>query len=80
MKCYAVLDKNRCKILKIKNCKGCAFFRTPTQNVQSLDAVFIRLASLEALQQIDLADRYYGGKMPWQGAESLTTRGYFDGR
>ncbi|MBT9142318.1 MAG: hypothetical protein DDT29_00712 [Dehalococcoidia bacterium] len=79
MECYAVLPKGGCKILKVKTCKGCAFFRTREQNENSRKAVFARLASLENIQQFYIADKYHGGKMPWYGVEGTTVRGYLRG-
>ncbi len=79
MECCNIFAKDKCKILKVKNCTGCAFFRTRGQSEKSLKAASARLASLENSQQLYIADKYYGGKMPWHGTEGITTRNYFMG-
>ncbi len=65
-KCYAFLGQKQCRILSVKNCPGCSFFKTIEQKKESLKKAFTRLASLDKVHQDYIADKYYNRKMLWQ--------------
>jgi len=53
-------------------CDGvCGFHKTRKAVKASLRVANARLASLSHDEQLYIADKYYGGKMPWQGMVRL---------
>jgi hypothetical protein len=71
-KCFGFKDNNTCKILKVRRCVGkkCPFAKTAKEYIDSKQKAYARLASLSIQSQKDIADRYFGGKMPWlQGGD-----------
>ena len=68
--CFAYSD-DRCKVLDISNCKApCSFYKTKQQHLLSRRLANERPASLEEYIQRDIADKYYGGVMPWRESDS----------
>jgi hypothetical protein len=57
----------RCKILTVDKCIGesCSFKQTKEQAEISQEKCFRRLSNLGREHQIYIAEKYYGGKMPW---------------
>lgn len=63
--CFAY-NFDRCKVLDINNCKArCSFFKTKQQHILSRRLANERLSSLNEKIQSNIADKYYGGVMPW---------------
>lgn len=67
-KCVAHTRGNGCKILTVKKCIGesCPFAKTKEQIEASCEKSFKRLASIDKELQRYIAEKYYGGKMPWK--------------
>jgi hypothetical protein len=55
-KCFA--DLGSCKILKIKKCQGCKFYKTEEQLENERKKSFKRLKSLDKLTRINIAEKY----------------------
>ena len=66
--CFANAGDKTCTALRNKTChgEGCVFFQTKEQYEASYKKVFIRLASLDYVTQMYIADKYYGGKKRWK--------------
>lgn len=66
-KCFGNNGKNGCRILAVKGCPGdgCSFFKTESQHRADKQKAYRRLAALDKLEQRHIAEKYYGGKMPW---------------
>ena len=61
--CLAIdtgLHRNRCP-----GSQGCNFFRTCAEMRTSENAALDRIATLPDDEQMSIAEKYYGGKMPW---------------
>lgn len=58
---------NGCRKLNVKQCNGssCSFAQTKEQSTASRRKSFNRLARLSYEHQSYIAEKYYGGKMPW---------------
>lgn len=65
--CVGQNKHNRCKILTVDKCIGesCSFKQTKEKANSSQKKSFERLSNLTRDHQIYIADKYYGGKMPW---------------
>lgn len=65
--CIGKNKRNGCKKLTVDKCIGesCSFKQTKEQTDSSQRKSFERLASLSRENQIYIAEKYYGGKMPW---------------
>lgn len=65
--CVGKNKRNGCKKLTVDKCIGesCSFKQTKEQADSSQRKSFERLASLSRENQIYIAEKYYGGKMPW---------------
>ncbi len=55
--------KNRCK-----GSMGCEFYKSEVAQAVASHAAMERIATLPDDQQQHIADKYYGGKMPWMKA------------
>ena len=66
--CEKKVRKNKCKILVVDICLDdkCPFKQTKEQQEESQRIIFKRLGSLNREHQLYIADKYYGGDMPWQ--------------
>lgn len=71
--CVGKNKRNGCKKLTVDKCIGesCSFKQTKEQADISEKKSFERLTSLSNKYQSYIAEKYYGGKMPWSkgGAE-----------
>lgn len=67
-KCVYKIRRNRCKVLIVRNCLGdkCPFKKTKKQQSEMEKATFKRLASLDKIKQVHIAEKYYNSSMPWQ--------------
>lgn len=65
--CVGKNKRNRCKKLTVDKCirESCSFIQTKEQADISEKKSFERLASLSSECQSYIAEKYYGGKMPW---------------
>lgn len=65
--CMGKNKRNGCKKLTVDKCIGesCSFIQTKEQANSSQRKSFERLASISNECQSYIADKYYGGKMPW---------------
>lgn len=66
-KCFAMGEKFRCRILAVKKCPGfsCSFYMTAAEQQESQRRAFAAIAKKDRLDQQNIADKYYGGHMPW---------------
>ena len=55
-KCFA--DLGSCKILKVKKCEGCNFYKTPEEARISRKNAKKRLKSLDKTARIGIAEKY----------------------
>ena len=67
VKCFALFN-NGCRILTVVTCVGsrCSFYKTSDQYEKSRKKANARVAGLDYGRQIEIAQKYYNGKMPWQ--------------
>lgn len=67
MDCFAMNENDKCTVLSGGICKGtsCGFYKTKEEYRKSLEKAHERLRKLPEQQQMDIADRYYGGKKEW---------------
>lgn len=63
---HHICDTNQCKVTERRSCVGCSFFTTTAQSVERKKKASARLRSLSKRQQMEIADKYYGGATPWQ--------------
>lgn len=65
--CIGQTKNNGCKRLTVNKCSGenCSFIQTRKQLEESNKYSFNRLSSLNKEHQVYIADKYYGGLMPW---------------
>lgn len=65
--CIGQTKNNACKKLTVDKCIGesCSFIQTKEEADAYKKKSFERLASLSREHQSHIAEKYYGGKMPW---------------
>jgi hypothetical protein len=65
--CFGLNHKHECTVLTVGACAGntCPFIKTEGEFKTSQDKANGRLARLDKIQQLEIADKYYGGAMPW---------------
>jgi hypothetical protein len=78
--CCALSDSGRCIWLAVPVCRGkrCALKRTPKENRESLLYVYHRLSGLDISIQIQIAQKYYQGSMPWTETKTEIAYGLHD--
>lgn len=66
--CINKIRGNRCSKLIIKSCQGdkCTFMKTVEQQKESCKNSHERLRTLSRETQLCIAEKYYGGSMPWK--------------
>lgn len=71
--CAGLSVSGRCTKLNISNCQGekCTFKQTREEEIDSLRNAYQRLAGLKMDVQYYIANRYYGGQMPWNNVQSV---------
>jgi len=64
--CFA-LRKGKCSVLNVKKCDelSCSFYKTKQQLQQEKHLTFKRIKTLDKSTQLQIAQSYYGNKMPW---------------
>ena len=69
--CVNKVRINKCKVLVVDTCLGnkCPFKITSKQLEESNKYTNTRLATLNSEIQLYIAEKYYGGKMPWLKGE-----------
>jgi hypothetical protein len=68
-KCFA-LNGDECVLLNDRRCYGCAFYKTVEELGKSQAAAFARIAKLPFEDQHYIAQKYYGGNLPWRAVAS----------
>ncbi|NRY61495.1 hypothetical protein [Clostridium beijerinckii] len=65
--CIGQTKNNGCKKLTVDKCIGesCSFAQNKEQVDASKKRSFERLTNLSQERQSHIAEKYYGGKMPW---------------
>jgi Tfp pilus assembly PilM family ATPase len=73
--CCALTEKGRCTRLALYICQGneCTFKQTRKEGGDSLQHVYQRISSLDISKQMHIAQKYYGGTMPWKDVETANT-------
>jgi hypothetical protein len=73
--CSGLSDRGKCTWLMISNCQGeaCTFKRTCEEDFDSIQYAYQRLSSLSSSTQRHIAEKYYGGSMPWNEENSAQT-------
>lgn len=68
IECIWLTENNLCELMKSCRCRGaeCSFRRTTSQTQQATVAWRSRMGSLTEEQQRKIAQKYYGGNMPWK--------------
>lgn len=61
-KCFAE-DKNKCIALKIKDCKGCNFFKTKQEVEEGRNKSIERINSLDNQTRNSIMDIYYNSQI-----------------
>lgn len=71
--CSALSERGRCNRLTLSICQGkkCNFRRTEKEDIDSFQYAYQRLLSLDISMQIQIAEKYYGGSMPWNEAKTV---------
>ncbi len=68
-KCFGFRNY-KCQVLYNDACKGCdnkcKFYATDAQMVEARHQANCHISTLWPTKQVDIADKYYGGKMPWR--------------
>lgn len=68
MKKRFAMEKKTCQATSAwvkQQCSNCAFYKTQAELDESRLVANMRLASLPKEHQIQIADKYYKGEMPW---------------
>jgi hypothetical protein len=65
--CAGLSETGKCYWLNISKCQGknCSFRNTRDELAASLAYTKMRLAALSEKEQVLIANKYYGGTMPW---------------
>jgi len=65
--CVALSEYEKCNRLTLLICNkcGCPFKKTREEDLASIQRAYQRLASLNDSTQNRIAQKYYGGYMPW---------------
>lgn len=65
--CSGLTDNGRCIRLNVVNCQGenCSFKRTKKEDINSIKRAYQLLSSLDRLEQIHIAKKYFNGYVPW---------------
>ncbi len=65
--CFALNKQKGCGILTVPACTGesCPFYKSKGELKDERRMANHRLASLSAIEQRYIADKYFDGKMPW---------------
>ena len=72
IKCFAQRKDGRCGALTVSRCcpETCPFYRTLEDNSASQAVALSRLAAMEDVDLVYVAEKYYEGKMPWNEGAS----------
>lgn len=69
--CVHLSERGHCNMFSIKSCEGesCSFVITPEESTRTKHNWKKRLCNLNEEKQKCIAQKYYGGTMPWKGNE-----------
>ena len=71
-KCFALKPGRKCSLLTCKGCNGqydkCPFYKPRWKAERDTRRALARIASMPVEKQQAIAEKYYNGEMPWQGA------------
>ena len=82
--CFASTEfRNGCRVLCVDRCRGeaCPFKKSREQLDAERARAYERLSNLNDEEQTRIAEKYFGGKMPWEKKLKLERRnrdGYQD--
>lgn len=68
--CFAMHGNGKCGALTQRRCPGCnrcAFYKTRRQLEKEKQAANEKIRKLPAERQKYIAEKYFGGQMPWKG-------------
>lgn len=67
-RCYALGTAGVCRVLSVHKCEGeaCGFYKPRWRFESGLRLADARLCRLPAEQQVQIAEKYYAGQMPWK--------------
>ena len=69
-RCFALRKNDGCGALNVDSCLGreaCVFYKQRHEHERDLKAVNVRLNALPEEIQLEIAEKYHGGRMPWKG-------------
>lgn len=77
--CSGLSENGKCTRIMVSNCQGekCSFKRTLKEDLDSIQWVNQRLSNLDSSTQKHIAEKYYGGSMPWNGEMSLRSYSWY---
>lgn len=68
-RCFALRMKGECGALSIESCPGrgkCVFYKRRWEHERDRETANVRLCSLPEEMQMEIAEKYHGGRMPWR--------------
>jgi hypothetical protein len=73
--CCALSERGKCTRLTLNNCLGesCTFKRNRKEDLDSLQCAHQRLSNLDISAQTHIANKYFGGSMPWKEEQTFKT-------
>jgi len=69
-RCFALRKNGGCGALNVDSClsrEACAFYKQRHEQERDLKAANIRISALPEETQLEIAEKYHGGRMPWKG-------------
>lgn len=65
--CSMLTERGRCTCLSLPRCRGpkCPFQKSARSLQGVLSQTYRRLSALDEATQAHIAEKYYGGKRPW---------------
>ena len=62
--CFA-FKHGECKVLTATHCEGCSFYKSKAQMKADSAKAMESIRNMPLGMQLHIADKYYGGEMPW---------------
>lgn len=72
-RCFAIKKNGECKALDVKHCPGCgqcSFYMPVWMYERDRDRAFGHINRLPEARQLEIANKYYGDKMPWKRSDA----------
>lgn len=69
-RCFALRKNGCCGVLSVDQCPGrgqCVFHKRCWEYQRDLEEANARLRALPEEMQLEIAEKYHGGRMPWRG-------------